>query len=188
MKGEKAKLGIVISVEINRSFGDCYFHVHGHPAKLEGSDVKYVSSSYAPVNGFEMLEGISTYCQGDGGRRERGAYAFTVHYQRPFGIKLDEAVKMARTLTKIDKALRKLEDNRGYAKSYGEYVGRVAEVLKADRILFRVEADKDQRFKTPEYRRLDLGDGIAEINAIVDRWRQGDDEPMYAKRDRAEAV
>jgi hypothetical protein len=59
-------------------------------------------------------------------------YGFAVRYMEVYAVDADRAESMLKTLQRINRALAKIAETRGYAQTFAEFAGRVAEVLKAD--------------------------------------------------------
>lgn len=105
------------------------------------------------------FSGIRMRCQTD--RDHRGSYAWNIFYCDRYSIR--DYKPYTKTLETIDRRLQKLENDLGEARTFGEYVTRVAKILGAT----VVEQGKDGeliRYKGAEAgRRID--DLIADIRS-----------------------
>ena len=78
---------------------------------------------------------------------------------------------MAKTLEAIDKGLDKLSAARGYARSYGEYLGRVSEVLGCAGMAFERNA-KSREISGQRWDWTSIGDGVNRANHAIHLWVQ----------------
>lgn len=118
------------------------------------------------------LSHLRVSCQGDDrsrGRQGEPVYAFDVEYRDVFCVDQRRATRMAKTLDKIAKGLAKLHATRGYVRSFGEFVGRVCEVLGLSEIVM----EQDQRiahYSGQRWRWMSVGDGVNAINQRIAVW------------------
>ena len=119
-------------------------------------------------HGGLFLSNLEVNSQGndeDRERREGGPhlYAWTLAF-RPHQVGAREAAAMVRTFKVLDRILGVLDAKDGPPVTFGEYLGRVALALGAEGFVV------GQRL-------LDIRDGMAEADAMADRWireeRQG---------------
>lgn len=94
-------------------------------------------------NGRERIRNVSSYpwekvpfvddlvltAQGEIAQRAKGLYAFSATVE-PHSLDLAKATRAVKVLTTVERGLSKLYDTRGNVATFGEYVSRVAEVLK----------------------------------------------------------
>jgi hypothetical protein len=121
--------------------------------------------------------GLEAGCQGDSGSQkspDRGTavYGFNqLEYRDEHSIDLGKAERMVKTLKAIERKLAKLAEVRGYARTYPEYIGRLAEVLGAKGIV--VERSQQSREMTGErYEWLSVGDGINRAANLIWQWQR----------------
>lgn len=118
-----------------------------------------------------LLTGLRVSSQGDDKSRQRGEeplYGFHIEYRDMYRVDATQAHRMAKTLDKIDKGMAKLYAYRGRTKSFGEYVGRVAEVLGCEGIVF----DQQQDYTSARYVWHSVGDGVNHIDYVVREWQK----------------
>jgi hypothetical protein len=176
----KMDLGLLVTTERNHDMGAGYFHVNVSVVTLEGGKIRNVSTRYEAINGFDALDGLRFRCQGENDRRERGVYGFDAKYMSQYSTDLREAERMVQTLRKIEKGMQKFTDTRGYVKTFGDYVGRLAELMKAETI---IEIKKSGTFYSDgDYRFRTVGDGVNWIDGLVRDWQN------EGKKEDAESV
>jgi hypothetical protein len=100
-----------------------------------------------------LWTGLRASCQGDDKTQLRASeagesgpvYGFCVEYADTYS-KLDErrVNRMAKTLKLAGKRLDALRETRGYVRSFGEYLGRVAEVLGCAGMVYQRQAHAEQ--------------------------------------------
>ena len=86
-------------------------------------------------------------------------------------IHVDEAERMALNLKRIQAGLNKISEDRGYPRSFGEYCGRVAEVLKCKGMAHQREPEY-RRDWSSEWEWTSIGDGVNRIQFRIHRWSQ----------------
>lgn len=121
-----------------------FYHVLAHVVTLNTERTGSIRNvnDYTTVKGGWFLDNLQVFSQGnaeDARKPDRTAhlYGFEVSYSHT-NVDLQKVTKMAKTLVKLDKALTKLNEKRGYVQTYGEYVSRVAEILGCTKMVFSV--------------------------------------------------
>ena len=120
-----------------------------------------------------LWSGLQVSCQGDEQSQRRAAnagesgpvYGFDTEYASDYHrIDLRRVARMHKTLSKVEAGLTKLQAARGYVRSYGEYLGRVAEVLGCAGMVF--ERERSGHYTSPgqRYRWTTVGEGVNEAN------------------------
>jgi hypothetical protein len=125
-----------------------------------------------------LYSGLRVSCQGDTNSRAREyepVYGFTVEYRDVFAVDARKARRMTKTLDKLEKGLARLSEMRGYVQTYGEYCGRVAEVLGCIGIAYDMPRD---RYASDRWTWLSVGDGINRINHRISMWQREGKEPQ----------
>lgn len=172
----KLTLGLLVSVERDQTCG--YFHVRARVRRVEGDEAW---RGVETVRGL-YLDHLMVTSQGQDTDTPRRLYGFGVEYRELFAVDEFLAPKMARTLRTISSRVDRLAELRGPRRSFGEYLGRVAEAIGATKILRRVDG-KDPR---AGYRVMDLGEGIAHVDGLIEQWVtppvETDDRAAVAKR------
>jgi hypothetical protein len=170
----KQDLWIVVGEE--RSHG--YFHLHARVTTdryENGQRYPYGLDDEYSFEGKPLLSGLRASCQGDERsqlRPEGAVYGFGVAFKdryRP--IELNDAARMVKTLTRVQKGLEKLSDARGYVKTYGEYLGRLAEVLGCKGIALQREAEYARQTGN-DYEWCSIGEGVNRVNHRIYLWHR----------------
>ena len=169
-------LCLSVSEETNRMSGEGYYHLR----------IRITTRKYEPMNGpvpygcddtygdGPLYSGIQISCQGD----ERSAlrdrepvYGFSLEYRDLYSCDLRKVRRMAKTLDTIDKALTKIADTRGYVQNFGDYVGRIAEAVRAESMLIQRDAKREE-MTGHRWEVFTIGEGINRINALIYQWRR----------------
>lgn len=170
MTTTKEPLGIIITSKMDGDF----FNVTGHIIRWNEQGKVRNPSDYDTINGFPLLNNLHINSQGTNKDRDR-VYGFDVRYRDVYAIDLPLAEKMVKTLHKIDTGMDRLTKKRGYVQgNFGDYVGRVAEVIGATKILHkRAEPHSSwANHDDTDYVVLPLGEGINYVNHVVYLWQQ----------------
>lgn len=101
--------------------------------------------------------------------RAEPVYGFAVTYEDVHRVDRFKARRMAKTLDTIAARLDKLQEQRGYPRSWGEHCGRLAEVLGCAGIVFE-RATRDWRFGGERWSWRTIGDGVDYANRLVRAW------------------
>lgn len=172
----KVPLGILLREESDRGFNAGYYHILGNlVTTVDGKVRNPSSSSYDQgVNGWGRLADLQINSQADTDRVDHGLYGFDVRYRNVSFVDTAAAKRMAQTLTRIDRGLEKLQAKRGYTTNFGEYVGRVAEVLGVESIIVdRTSPDnRGWSYDEGQYQFLTIGEGVNYINGMVREWQR----------------
>lgn len=156
-----------------------YFHLHARVStdRYEGSTgrVPYgVDDDYSDGLLYSYLR-IS--CQGDERSQRHADTRQAVYgwdhpeYRDHYKGDLRTLKRMVKTLEHLERKLGKLSETRGYARSYGEYLGRVAEALGCAGMAFQQSAKRAQMSGQP-WRWTTVGDGVNEANNAVWQWQR----------------
>jgi hypothetical protein len=178
-KAGKDGNGNALHLLVREERKDGYFHLRAQVViqKYESAEVSGwkpygVEDSYS--DGL-LWTGLQVSCQGDKdsrvrmGEGDRGAvYGFDVEYRDVWSVDLRKARRMSKTLDKIEKGMARLSEQRGYVRSYGEYLGRVAEVLGCAGI----GIDGTPGRYGSRYRWMSIGDGVNAANHLIYCWQQ----------------
>ena len=172
----KPKQDLYLSVMETREHG--YFHLHARVATAKydgGARLPYgVDDDYS--DGLKYT-GLRFSCQGDAStqraeRRETAVYGWdSVEYHDVWRLDLRQCSRMVKTIQLIDRKLAKLSETRGYARSYGEYLGRVAEALGCQGMAFQ-QSPKRAQMSGQAWRWTSIGDGVNEANNAIYQWQR----------------
>ena len=169
-KTDKQPLALLIWREISGE----YMHWRGRvvtPKYENGEQVPYGTDSKYDRT-MLYFDGLRVSSQGDARSRLRAGeplYGLSCEYHDCFTVGLDEAQRMVKTLIKIDKGLLKLKEQRGYTRSFGEYCGRLAEVLGCTQIAI----DRESFGLRHQYSRWEftsIGEGVNAIANNIQQW------------------
>lgn len=94
-------------------------------------------------NSIENVECRSDYynleisCQASKGHEK--PYGFGICFKEPYKVRLEDAKRMAKVLTKLESGLERIYVKRGAVKSFAEYLGRVSELLKCEFVFASIQ-------------------------------------------------
>lgn len=150
-----------------------YFKPQALVVRIEGSS--RIRNVLTPdVNGWPLLNDLVVDAIGTNLEKSRGIFGFTLAYHQPYMVKTDSARAMYMTLKRIEAALTRIYNARGPVKSFGEYVGRIAEALHIETIAFYSNRQKiTSSYDDNDFRFESLGDGIRAIDWSIERWQTG---------------
>lgn len=154
-----------------------YFHLYARVVSQ-----KYESPEWYPYGVDDdysdglLYSGLQTRCQGDA-RSQTAAdgrepvYGFTTEYREPYSVDLRRAKRMVKTLDLVNRKLDKFSETRGYVKTYGDYLGRIAETFGCKGMVF--DRDKSgQEVSGSRWIWLNVGDGVNRANNRIWQWQQ----------------
>jgi hypothetical protein len=170
MTTTKQPLGIIISPD---SSDTRFFHIRGNIIYWQDGKIRN-PSDYDNINGFPLLNNLEINSQGDQEDRSR-MYAWDVRYRNIFAVDVTMANKMVKTLTKLNRGLQRIDTKRGSPSSFGDYVGRVAEVIGATKILHRVPGQRTSSwpsYSEVQFTAMDIGNGVDYVNHMVQMWQR----------------
>ena len=191
MRSKRKSVVVPLGISIRTVNENGYFHIGGRIVTLIDGKVRNGSTLYDPINGgLEAIDNLEIWCQGENDAKDgRRLYGFSIRYKDVYAVERDDAGKMYRTLTLIEKRLAKIQETRSYPKSFGEYVGRVAEAIGPGKGVnaqtMILETPKDQTgswHHEIEYRYRTIGEGVQWIDwSLVRPWAN----PEVAKEEAA---
>lgn len=172
-KPTPAPLYLIVTEE--RSYG--YFHLSARIASDRCEDGHRWPYGLSDRYDGPLYSDLVARCQGDTGSqqstdRESAVYGFgPLEYRERHSTDLRDAERMVKTLKSLDRGLAKLAETRGYARSYGEFIGRLAEVLKCKGIAMqRTHEHAAMMGHTWEW--LSIGDGVRAIHNRIWQWQR----------------
>jgi len=131
---EKVEYGILVekNVDING-----YGHIRARVIRFSEVDGKPRGiCSVFPGKDWQFYDGLEVNCQMDSEEYREGPYGFKIEYRDVYAADLYKVNKMQKTLKKINNKMNKFADDFGNVKTFGEYVVRVANTIKAKTIVF----------------------------------------------------
>jgi hypothetical protein len=167
---------LYLLVTEERSHG--YLHLYGRivTQRYESGKGQWLPNGTDDTYGDGLLySGLRTSCQGDEDSRRRAVrgeriepvYGFSCEYRDEHSVDLRKAKRMLRTLDKVERGLAKLVETRGYVKSYGEYIGRVAEVVGCAGMGFE---RRETAYNGNRWDWMSVGDGVNRVNHAIYLW------------------
>lgn len=154
-----------------------YFHLHARVTtqRYEGNEWVPYGCDDDYSDGL-LWSGLRVSCQGDDQTQraaagDKAVYGYDVEYHDVYRVDLRKAHRMAKTLAKIEKGLYQLQEARGYVRSYGEYLGRVAEVLGCAGIGLE-RSKRSESITGQRWRWQSVGAGVNEANHRIWLWQQ----------------
>jgi hypothetical protein len=151
-----------------------YYRLHGQivTQRYEGSQWLPYGTDDTYGDGY-LWSGLRSSCQGDESSMKRDrepVYGFDVEYHDVWSIDVRKCRRMIKTLERINKGLHKLAEQRGAVGSYGEYCGRLCEVIGCVGIAMKRDPKYDYS-QTYSWSST-IGDGVNDVNNAIWRWRQ----------------
>lgn len=172
--------GRAIYLRVSETREGEYFHLRASVCvqQLESSHWQAYGPDDCYGDGL-LWSGLRVSCQGDArsqlralGAGEQGpVYGWDTEYRDVFSVDLRKVRRMQRTLEKVERGLSKLREKRGSARSYGEYLGRVAEVLGCAGMAFD-RSERGQRVSGERWDWMSIGDGVNRADHRVYLWQQ----------------
>lgn len=159
MRKEERDLVFLVEERIDNAGG--YGHVICRIVRLEEGKVRNISHSYDDVP-TRYYAGLDVRNQLSDRSGDRGTLCQSYGWHDVYSVNSLSANKMYKTLSRIEKRLDVLDDRRSYPKSFGEHVGRVAEILEIDTFYFYSRWASD--YDDCEFQILKIGDAISKIN------------------------
>lgn len=165
MRKEERNLVFLVEEQIDNAGG--YGHVICRIVNLEEGKVRNISDGYndVPTRYYAGLDvrnqlddrngGLGTLCQ---------SYGWHLEYHDVYLVNSHRASKMYKTLSRLEKRFEAISARRSYPNSFGEYVGRVAEILGIDTFYFYSRHASD--YDDCEFQILPVGDAIGKINEM----------------------
>jgi len=170
MATKSTKQQIYLVVHESRDHG--YFKLQAHVCEQRYEDHQWLPRFIDDANGVRVGS-LQVSCQGDERTqlrdRDDAVYGYACEYREPYAIDLRTAEAMAKTLRIVNNRLNKISEARGYTRSFGDYVGRVAEALGCSGIA--VER-KETAHNNSRYDWLSIGDGVNRINHRILLWQR----------------
>ncbi len=128
-----------------------------------------ITSSYgqSPIAGYEDLH-FENFTFEDS--EPNNGFQATLAYHN-YRAELHDCERQVKTLRAIHKASQKITDREGYAKTFGQYVNRMARIVGAE--VVRVEkTEKAWKTTGERYSECTLGDAVGWIDSRVNSWLQ----------------
>jgi hypothetical protein len=152
MKEERPALGLKFNLEKNdwaRYGGDKVSHISVQIKTIEEGKITNFSHSWLNMKDNEFYNNMTFTCQMSEHFSE--PYGFQVAYKDVYLIESYDLEKMARTMKRVQKGLERLYHQFGDAKTFEEWILRVAKVLKIKAFIFGAKEDSPW-YSENEYR------------------------------------
>ncbi len=130
---------------------------------------KVRNASDEPLNGLH-LNNLMVSCQGNSNDDTRSLYAFSVRFETGAGIDRQDAERMLKTLTTIEKRMDVVTAQFGHPGTFGQFVARVAAAIKADAIVVAHGKSNGWSYDESNHRFLSIADGIYYVDGIERAW------------------
>jgi hypothetical protein len=174
MKQTTDAKGQPIYLAASETRADGYFHITARfvtqASTPHGTETAGVDDDYS---GGLLYSGIRVRCHGDSNSQLLAdpVYGFDAVYHDLWMIDLPRARRVLKTLEKLDRGLDRLREARGYARTFGEYLGRVAEAMGCAGIAIETTPE-GQRFSGERWRWQTIGEGVNSVNNRIAAWHQ----------------
>jgi hypothetical protein len=175
-KKEKVQLWLQVTEKSDWSFGEHYYHQYARVVTQKFEDRHWVPYGVDDTYGDgPFYSYLTASCQGDEKsalRSNEPVYGIDVEYREMFTVDLRKAKRMVKTLELIRRGLDKLTAQRGYTRSWGEYLGRLAEVLGCEGLTIQLTANSEsvRGYRWEWY--ANIGEGVNAANSRVWQWQQ----------------
>lgn len=116
------------------------------------------------------LNGLEIIARGE----ERAEGRVVWHYEYRYDVyKVDRsnAFRLAKTIKTLDARMAKIAERDGYAKTYLDFVRRMAQALKVDQFV-QATNDRGDFYADTSHRFLTTGEGINTLDHAIWRWQQ----------------
>src|SRR5262245_27176880 len=155
---------------------DGYYHQYARVVRSEYEGGQRYPWGLSDRYDGPLYSGLRARCQGDQSSRkaearEQAVYGSDVGYSEQYHVDLREARRMVKMLEAIDRGLAKLAAKRGYARGWGQYLGRLAEVLRCEGIVIDRGQDHEHR-SGYRYDWLSVGVGITAADNLIWKWQR----------------
>lgn len=155
-----------------------YFHLHARiSTDRHENGQRYPYGTDDDYSDGLLYSGLRASCQGDersrlDTNRFNAVYGYDrLDYHDCHSVELRKAKRMVKTLERVERGLAKFSETRGYCRSYGEYLGRLAEVLGCIGMAF-MQTPKRRNMSGQDYRWMTVGDGVNEANNLIYQWQR----------------
>ncbi len=162
-----------------------YFHIHASVGYVKDTDAPEWPGRYSDDRKdglrFDALRASSqgTDREYNGSTSERKLYGFGLHYQDIYTLELRDAEAFTKTLRTLQNRMAKLQEAQGYPKSFGQYLGQLAQAVKAKTFYIR------QGEPGMEYRAgYSVADLIRNVDYLEQQWvKAGQPKPVEAREE-----
>jgi hypothetical protein len=174
---EGCELGLAIRPEGDmKSTGHWdYWHLKAHPVCIDRNKSTEDSEAGALTWGYSLdnLDNLEVYSQGncDAEEEKRYLYAWEVGYNNGGLVNHDRAKRMVAVLGLIKRRLDKMDNDAGYCRSFGQYVGRVARALGVKWILFAPRDGQQAWNNGYRWHAQSVGRGVNQIEHLEHEYK-----------------
>ena len=120
------------------------------------------------------LNNLQLRCYQNPERPERESYSWYAEYTECYSLMLDDAERMYKTLSAIQKGLEKAREHDGACSTFGHYCLRVARALGIKAFI------RPSKWQDGEYQRLTLSEGQYAIDNLIWQWREDAKDQTHA--------
>lgn len=178
---ENPKPDFVIRITAKEDKGGSFssyhtFHVYAqiftrNPAKPYSADSICGTNDY-PENPAHFYNGLTVEVCTFADSRDGASINTETYYQEPYRVNSTRANQMHKTLTRIDKAMTKLQNAEGWAQSYGQTINRLARIIGATYIM-TPNSPQSVDVTGEKYRWNSIGDAVGQIDNLTWQWLRG---------------
>ena len=172
---------LLITEERTRGFGfeKEYFHLYARVVRdrYENGD-RYPYGLDDTYGNGPLLSGLRATCQGDTSSQQHehlgdAVYGIGLEYHDAYSSRLElrQLRRMTKTFEAVERKLAKLQETRGHYRTYGEYLGRLAEVTGCSGMAL-LTTEKTYQQSGVRYQWLSLGDGVNAANNRIWSWQR----------------
>jgi len=173
-KGMKDLVFVINGAEDFSIAGYSYYKMTAHLARWNSLLDKPVYDLHsleleAFTNGFQ----VRAQADCDRGKEiSEQLYGWHCEYHDIHAVELDQINRMQFILQTIERGVKKIADERGRARSFGQFVGHVSAVLGVKSIVVNRNASTLRDNRSEQYRVCTIGDGIDQIDYEYAKWRK----------------
>lgn len=171
MKKEKVKKIFFISTESSYEYAHVRISIlrineHGKPRNFS-SDVHWDTKKTEYYNNLQVRNQIGQISSDESvSKNPCKSYGWEWRYRNVYSVNRSKAEAMFKTLKWIGKKMEKVTEDRSYPSSFGEFVGRISEVLKITEFWFYKDETHNSSYDENEYIVKNRQDGIDAINHL----------------------
>lgn len=99
-------------------------------------------------------------------------YGWSLEYHDPYRCDRRKVARMHKTLDALHKRLGKLQEQRGYPRTFPDYCGRLAEVMGCEGIVVQRSQRSQRLHSLTRWDWYGIGDGVNRVASLIYAWRQ----------------
>lgn len=124
-----------------------------------------------------LYSGLRLEAQGDSDSQRRTderepVYGWSLEYHDPYRCDRRKVQRMSKTMEALHKRLARLQEQRGYPRTFPEYCGRLAEVMGCEGIVVPRSQRSERLHTLTRWDWCGIGDGVTRVASLIYAWRQ----------------